>query len=586
MIKLYLFLALLLLWPTTISAAGRHALIVGIDRYDTIIGPDKYGNDVPQHLEKPSKDAVAVEQLLRRKHGFDAPVVLLDELASASSVITVTKEAVEARWDEMLGKANDGDVVLFYFAGHGVELKGQNYLLPADAVFHWKHRKVAQLAGTSIRLRDMLDKLAVKQATHPNLVGIFIIDACRDNPMAARDDKAAAGDDVGQLVISMGTVVPPSRQVFISFSAGTGQTALDGDEKDDNSVYARVLLELLKKPEISLSDLAQKLRVQVYEDALAFPDEDGRPHVQTPAIYDQLQSDLTISGESRKLAAAEPLRLLGGRNRSLRHRDVLIDCPQCPELVAIKADAFEMGSSQRIDLKGGAFNPPANEVGRHRVAIGKPFAIGKYEVTNREWNACLADGDRCEVADRSPRGSQADSMRPVSNVTWNDAKKYVAWLSAVTKQKYRLPSEAEWEYVARAGSSAETLYSFGNDVERLCDYGNGADRSMGLLPYVNNACDDGVARGVSIVGRYKPNAWGVYDMHGNVWEWTADCWQEGYAGAPVDGAARDRPSCDMRVIRGGSWRSGVMAMRTAVRSGLPPSHRRATVGLRVVRELQ
>lgn len=592
MLKLFRVLAIFLLSSTTAFAAGRHALIVGVDRYDTIVGRDKFGNDEALHLAKPSKDATAVADRLRQTHGFDAPVVLIDEVLPNAGPAIAIKDAVETHWSKMLGEAKDGDVVLFYFAGHGVELRGLNYLLPSDAVFHWKSRKIAQLAGTSIRLRDMLDKLAARQALHPRLVGVFIIDACRDNPAAAQSENSAAAEDSGQLVISMGTAVPPSRQVFISFSAGSGQTALDGREEDKNSVYARVLLDLLSETDISLGDLAQRLRVQVYEDALTILDENNEPHIQTPAIYDQLQSDLTIAGRQAagerrpsQTTVANELRSLGGRGRSLRHRDVLIDCPSCPDLVVVRADAFQMGSSAKIELQGRVFEPPPNEVGRHVVSIAKPFAIGKYEVTNRQWNACLADAERCKVAERTVHGEPGDAMKPVSNITWSDAVKYVEWLSVVTGHKYRLPSEAEWEYVARAGKSAETLYSFGNDAERLCDYANGADRSMGLLPYVNATCDDGVDRGVSIVGRYKPNDWGIYDLHGNVWEWTADCWQEGYASAPADGTARDKPACDSRVIRGGSWRSRVMALRTAVRSAYPPDQRRATIGLRVVREL-
>jgi len=173
----------------------------------------------------------------------------------------------------------------------------------------------------------------------------------------------------------------------------------------------------------------------------------------------------------------------------------------------------------------------------------------------------------------------------VVDVSWRDANDYVRWLSGKTGAVYRLATEAEWEYAARAEKGADTRYFFGNDAERLCEYANGADLSVGLLPYTNRACDDGVGRGTSIVGRYRPNSWGLHDMLGNAWEWVQDCWHESYDGAPTDGSGWNDINCGRRVARGGSWRSGPDALRSAVRNAFPPDHHRTTLGFRVVREL-
>ena len=220
----------------------------------------------------------------------------------------------------------------------------------------------------------------------------------------------------------------------------------------------------------------------------------------------------------------------------------------------------------------------ANEAPRHDVVLGKKFAIGKFEVTNREWNAC--------VEERGCAGpAKQDNLKPVADVSWVDANDYVHWLSGKTGATYRLATEAEWEYAARAQKGANTRYYFGDDVGPICGYANGADVSVGMMPYANRACDDGVGRETSFVGRYRPNAWGLHDMLGNVWEWVQDCWHESYDAAPGDGSAWHGADCVRHVARGGSWRSGPDALRTAIRNAFPPDHRRSTLGFRVVREV-
>ena len=181
----------------------------------------------------------------------------------------------------------------------------------------------------------------------------------------------------------------------------------------------------------------------------------------------------------------------------------------------------------------------------HTVRVER-FELSKYEVTFEEYDRFTSATGRARTSEEGwGRG-----RRPVINVSWEDAVAYTRWLSEQTGERYRLPSEAEWEYAARAG--AETKYHFGNDESRLCQYGNHADTSMDYGRR-NQTCSDGVGKKTAMVGRYEPNRFGLYDMHGNVWEWVQDCWNESYRGAPADGSAWERGDCSQRVLRGGSW---------------------------------
>ena len=182
--------------------------------------------------------------------------------------------------------------------------------------------------------------------------------------------------------------------------------------------------------------------------------------------------------------------------------------------------------------------------------------------------------------------------RPVINVSWDDAKKYVAWLSSMTGKDYRLLSEAEWEYAARAGT--RTAYSFGNSYppsKRICEYANFADISydrqakrQGISVTTSDVCDDGYVW-TAPVGSYKPNAFGLYDMHGNVFQWTEECYADNYEGASADGSPSAIEDCKLRVCRGGSWSFHPDHLRSARRFKTPPGVRDNWLGFRVGRTL-
>jgi formylglycine-generating enzyme required for sulfatase activity len=238
------------------------------------------------------------------------------------------------------------------------------------------------------------------------------------------------------------------------------------------------------------------------------------------------------------------------------------DCaaPTCPLMVVLPAGHFSMGSS----APGiGAYD---DERPAHEVSVRK-VALGRFEVTFQEWEACFQDKECLHWPSDEGWGRE---NRPVINVSWEDVQRYLKWLSQKTGQVYRLPTEAEWEYAARAGST--TNYAFGNDEKDLNDYvwfsGNSGNQSHP-------------------VGEKKPNAFGLHDMHGSVWEWVQDCWHPNYQGAPTTGAAWDT-DCrggNRRTVRGGGWNDTARVVRSTYRYGYLSDGRSLSQGFRVAREL-
>jgi formylglycine-generating enzyme required for sulfatase activity len=260
---------------------------------------------------------------------------------------------------------------------------------------------------------------------------------------------------------------------------------------------------------------------------------------------------------------------------------VLRDCADCPEVVVLPKGNFTMGAA-------------ADEVGRkpteqpaHAVAISNLIGIGRFEIRRGEFARFAREsgyvteaeaGDGCWVwrsgelskitgTNWLKPGFEQTDAHPAVCVSWNDAQAYVKWLSQKTGKTYRLPSEAEWEFAARARSAQR--YSFGMDESRLTEYGWFVLNSGG---HTHSA------------GERKANAFGLYDMHGNVWEWTQDCWHESFVNAPADGSAWvDAASCSRRVFRGGSWGEKALSNRSAARAGSAIDNRSNFVGFRIVR---
>ncbi len=246
-----------------------------------------------------------------------------------------------------------------------------------------------------------------------------------------------------------------------------------------------------------------------------------------------------------------------------------------PQMVRLPGGTFTMGSPEN---EKGRFS---NEGPQHQVTV-QPFAVGKYEVTFEQWDACVDDGG-CNGYRPGDRG-WGRGRRPVINVSWNDAQAYVTWLSRRTGREYRLLTEAEWEYAARGGT--QTRYSFGDKDEDFCQYGNGYDQSETFGFGDKLKCSDGSGDKTMSVGSYKPNPFGLYDVHGNAWEWVQDHYHQNYDGAPADGSVWLSSSANKvggRVLRGGSWNDEPRVLRSAFRNYFRPTSRVNDVGFRISR---
>ena len=271
-----------------------------------------------------------------------------------------------------------------------------------------------------------------------------------------------------------------------------------------------------------------------------------------------------VVGQDRWRMAMEPALLSAEQEKAQAAKpgSDFKECTNgCPVMIVVPAGKFIMGSPESEPDRIASEGPP------HEVTITKPFAVSKFEVTFEEWDACVAAGACPRVPDHWGRGTM-----PVINVSWNDAKQYVGWLSQLTGADYRLLTEAEWEYAARAG--AKTRYSWGDQ------------------PSAGDANCDGCGskwdlQQTSPVGSFKPNEFGLYDMHGNVWEWVEDSWHENYDVAPTDGSAWLRGGDpNYRIVRGGSWRNESEHVRAAARFQRNANVRFDTLGFRVARTMQ
>ena len=364
----------------------------------------------------------------------------------------------------------------------------------------------------------------------------------------------------------------------------------------DEALLEPVVAPVPDQPSVDnvVSDAAASENL-VVEDATAedAPAADAAPESVTPedAASDEETVDLTAAAPQAELL----LPYIRGEQRpGDAFTDRLSDETGAPIMVVIPPGSFMMGS-------------PLTERGRdisegpqRSVSMGRSFAVSKYEITVAEFEKFVAAtdydiGEACQTYANDSWGEQSgitfrrtgfnqSPNHPATCIDWYGAKAYAEWLSEETGAPYRLLSESEWEYAARAGS--EQAYPFGTNANEGCGFLNGADESAppGVSSSLALDCSDGVAH-TAHVGTYLPNRFGLYDMHGNVWEWTQDTWHTSYDGAPRSSRAWDSGQSTDRVVRGGSWFSVDFWLRSASRRAFQPSDRRYDLGFRVARDL-
>jgi formylglycine-generating enzyme required for sulfatase activity len=286
-------------------------------------------------------------------------------------------------------------------------------------------------------------------------------------------------------------------------------------------------------------------------------DAENDSAIRLAAARDEAARELEARKAAARDAAAKEAAAKEAARLAARPGTAFRDCPDCPEMVWLPRGEFNMGEN-------GAGNGPP-----HTVKIDYALAVGRFEVTFGEWDACLAAGGCRRRPDDAGWGR---GRQPVINVSWVDAQQYVAWLSSKTGKRYRLPSEAEWEYAARGG--AQTRFWWGDDVghnhENCYNCGSRWD-----------------GRRAAPVGSFAPNAYGVYDVLGNVSEWVEDCYHQNYRDAPADGSPWSN-SCgneprDERVMRGGAWQYPAALTRAAFRTRFSNAYYDYRIGFRVAR---
>ena len=391
-------------------------------------------------------------------------------------------------------------------------------------------------------------------------------DADRSNVAAVADPSPAERDEQqGRETTRRETSSPPSRMRF--FAIGLVLIGLLGaggwfyvDRLEQQSVAAAEQKRLATEEAERLADAAEKR--QIAEEA-----ERKRLAAEQKRIAEEAQRK-RLAAEQKQIADEAERKRLAEEARSKPgsiFRDPLASGGEGPQMVAIPAGTFQMGS-------------PAGETGResdegplHRVTVAA-FALGRYEVTFAEYLLFAQATGRAQPSDKGWGGGR----RPVINVSWTDAQGYATWLSKETGQTYRLPSEAEWEYAARAGTT--TANWWGDDIQRGTEVMANCDGCGSEWDLTKTAP----------VGQFAANAFGLHDMHGNVWEWTQDCWHGSYVGAPKDGAAWEATEggdCTFRVVRGGSWFGEPAWVRSAFRNRLNPGSRNLGYGFRLARTL-
>jgi formylglycine-generating enzyme required for sulfatase activity len=301
------------------------------------------------------------------------------------------------------------------------------------------------------------------------------------------------------------------------------------------------------------------------------------PAFAQPALAQGVQTITTVPPLPSPLAAAAgelpelrfTQRLSRNEEMAIRPMDHFKECEYCPEMVVVPAGQFVMGA---MEIEAGS---TPDERPQHTVNFAQPFGVGRFPVTLSEWDACAAArGCSYRPSDQGwGRGTQ-----PVINVLWDDAKEYVAWLSRTTGRRYRLLSESEREYVARAGT--RTAYWWGDQFEPARANSDPGDRLL------LSASTGDTARPRTVpVQSFGPNPWGLYQVHGNVYDWVEDCWHDNYDGAPSDGSAWVSANCNRHVLRGGAFSRNMQTARSAARIWSGSANRIVYMSVRVARTL-
>lgn len=504
----------------------RVALVIGNSNYQAA------------PLKNPANDARVIAATLRRL-GFE-----VDERTDLGYISF--NEAVESFGN----KLSSGGIGLFYYAGHGMQVGGSNFLIPTDSKINSENEIRYKALDAGLVLAKM------EQAKGD--VNIAIFDACRDNPFARSFRSGGRG---------LASIDAPSGTI-ISYATAPGRTASDGD--GDNGLFTAELAKALEAPGLRVEDVFKQVRRAVREKSAnaQIPWEssslEGEFYFTTPAEMTTLQT--TPLAEIAKPSAQETVRPGGGLQS---FTDPLIGM----EMVAVRGDCFNMGD---LFDEGNGNEKPVHRVclsdfgiGRHAVTrgqFGKFVADTGYQTTAERSNGCYAWngskwGKELDANWKSP-GFPQDDSHPVVCVSWNDADAFAQWLSRKSDRRYRLPTEAEWEFAARSGGKRQK-FAGGDDAAAVAWFS--ANSGGATHP----------------VGKKPANGLGLHDMSGNVWQWLADFFGENYYRETPATNPLGPTTGQHRVLRGGSWSADQQLVRTANRYKANPANRYTDGGFRL-----
>ncbi len=524
-----MLLCVFCLAPSMVGAAQgeRVALLIGNATYSS--GP----------LRNPPADVLAMEAALRAV-GFKVETVL-------NANQNQMKRAVRDFGEHAQGV----DIAFLYYSGHGTQANGENYLIP----IHADIKKESDYEVEAVSANALMRQIA---GARPR-AAIVVLDACRDNPYASFTRGGPKG--LGRMDAPTGTM--------IAFATAPNATA------SDEGFYARVLAVQIKTPGVELLDVFRNTTAEVRR----LSGNKQEPRVSEVSITDRIY--LAGSADTRpsvQVASIKPEPQFHATNASVADSDVVAldspgaafrDCPNCPEMVWIPPGNFMMGNNEGNDIQ----KP------MHAVQIRYRLAVGKYPVTRGQFAQFVRETGYAGNSTWRNVGFTQDDKHPVVNVNRDDAQSYIKWLVTKTGNAYRLLSESEYEYAARAGTT--TNYYWGDAASH--EYANyGADIS---------ACCRGAVAGrdqwfnTSPVGSFKANQFGLYDMLGNVLEWTEGCWTGDYSNAPSDGSPEKKGDCTQSALRGASWYGTAQRLRADYRIHSFSAERSNSVGFRISRSM-
>jgi formylglycine-generating enzyme required for sulfatase activity len=613
MLRAAVFVLLIALLPSPVRAEARIALLVGNEAYSTEIG----------RLANPHNDVALLEQALKGL-GFEVAIERDAGLGAVTRAVNAYARRLQAAGPSAIG--------FFYYSGHGASDGSTNYLIPVDV----KTTETGELWDESLQLTEITRKLKRDAA---NATHFVVFDACRNTLKLTQPGTRA--------VVQAKGFVPVAQENGMLIAYATAEGELASDVGTGAGPYAKVLAEEIVKPGVEAVVMFRAVQRRVraairQEPYLGFnalgdvylAGKDTKPPERAPTqvrlseaaeawdrakdtanvivleafiarykdtFYAEMARARIDDLKRQQLAVVVPpkapepapqakpaittpptppparcgIKITVGRHGQqcitpgAGKTEYFKDCPTCPEMVVVPAGSFTMGS-------------PANEPERLsneaqvRVSIAAPFAVGRFAVTFDEWDACAADGG-CNGYKPNDQG-WGRGKHPVINVNWDDAKAYASWLSRKTGKTYRLLSEAEREYVTRGGTT--TPFWWGSSITpKQANYDGSAD------PYKGGGSKGEQRQRTVPVDSFEPNQWGLYNVHGNVWEWTEDCWNDSNTGNPGDGEARTTGDCSTRVVRGSSWLSHPQFLRSAYRLRVSTGNRYSLYGFRLARTL-